>query len=97
MVYLIFKPKILLCVNIGGPWIGKGWLIPWIFRIYLLWPFGNLVAIYYIFSTRFGILCQEKSGNPEFWEDEAHEYLRLFAIGRAVIWPIARTYLYECK
>jgi hypothetical protein len=30
---------------------------------YILWPFGYLVAIWYIFP-RFGILCQEKSGNP---------------------------------
>jgi hypothetical protein len=30
---------------------------------YILWPFGNLVAIWYIFP-HFGILCQEKSGNP---------------------------------
>jgi hypothetical protein len=28
----------------------------------ILWPFGNLVAIWYIFP-RFGIVCQEKSGN----------------------------------
>jgi hypothetical protein len=28
-----------------------------------LWPFGNVVVIWYIFH-RFGILCQEKSGNP---------------------------------
>jgi hypothetical protein len=28
-------------------------------------PFGTLVAIWYIF-TRFGALCQEKSGNPGF-------------------------------
>jgi hypothetical protein len=27
------------------------------------WPFGKLVAMWYIF-TRFGMLCQEKSGNP---------------------------------
>jgi hypothetical protein len=26
-------------------------------------PFGNLVSIWYIFPY-FGILCQEKSGNP---------------------------------
>jgi hypothetical protein len=31
---------------------------------YILWPFCNVVVICYIF-TRFGILCQEKSGNPE--------------------------------
>jgi hypothetical protein len=30
---------------------------------YILWPFGNSVVIWYIFP-RFGILCQEKSGNP---------------------------------
>jgi hypothetical protein len=30
---------------------------------YSLWPFGNLVAIWYI-SSRFGILNKEKSGNP---------------------------------
>jgi hypothetical protein len=30
---------------------------------YILWPFGNVVVIWFIF-TRFGILRQEKSGNP---------------------------------
>jgi hypothetical protein len=30
---------------------------------YILWPFGNLVLIWNIYP-RFGILCQEKSGNP---------------------------------
>jgi hypothetical protein len=30
---------------------------------YILWPFGNLVVIWYIFP-RFGILHPEKSGNP---------------------------------
>jgi hypothetical protein len=30
---------------------------------YILCPFGNLVVIWYIFP-RFGILGQEKSGNP---------------------------------
>jgi hypothetical protein len=30
---------------------------------YILWLFGNVVVIWYIFP-RFGILCQEKSGNP---------------------------------
>jgi hypothetical protein len=28
------------------------------------WTFGSLVTIWYIFP-HFGILCQEKSGNPE--------------------------------
>jgi hypothetical protein len=31
---------------------------------YILWPFGNAVVILYIFPRFFGILCQEKSGNP---------------------------------
>jgi hypothetical protein len=31
---------------------------------YILWSIGNLVAIGYIFP-HFGILCQEKSGNPD--------------------------------
>jgi hypothetical protein len=30
---------------------------------YILWPIGNIVVIWYIFY-RFGILCQDKSGNP---------------------------------
>jgi hypothetical protein len=30
---------------------------------YILWLFGNVVVIWYIFPS-FGILCQEKSGNP---------------------------------
>jgi hypothetical protein len=32
---------------------------------YILWPFGNLEAIWDILH-RFGILCQEKSGNPGY-------------------------------
>jgi hypothetical protein len=35
---------------------------------YILWPFGNLVAIWYILP-RFGILCHEKSGNPQWKHD----------------------------
>jgi hypothetical protein len=31
--------------------------------LYILWPFCNVAVIWYIFP-RFGILCQEKSGNP---------------------------------
>jgi hypothetical protein len=30
---------------------------------YILWPFGNVVVIWYNFP-RFGTFCQEKSGNP---------------------------------
>jgi hypothetical protein len=30
---------------------------------YILWSFGNFVVILYVF----GILCQEKSGNPDLY------------------------------
>jgi hypothetical protein len=32
---------------------------------YILWPFGNVVVIWYIFPL-FGILCQEKIWQPWF-------------------------------
>jgi hypothetical protein len=35
-----------------------------------LWYFGNFVVIWYIFH-RFGILCQEKSGNPGREEEKS--------------------------
>jgi hypothetical protein len=37
-------------------------VIWYIFGQLVLWSFGILVAIWYLFSP-FGILCQEKSGN----------------------------------
>jgi hypothetical protein len=39
---------------------------------YILWPFGNVVVIWYIFP-RFGILRQEKSGNPALYPWMLHE------------------------
>jgi hypothetical protein len=33
---------------------------------YILWPFGNVVAVWYI-SPHFGILNKEKSGNTGAW------------------------------
>jgi hypothetical protein len=38
------------------------WNILRSFGVHILWPFGNVMVIWYIFP-RFGILCQEKSGN----------------------------------
>jgi hypothetical protein len=35
---------------------------------YILWPFENLVVIWYIFP-RFGTVCQQKSGNPVLSRD----------------------------
>jgi hypothetical protein len=37
--------------------------ILWPFGTYILWSFGNIVRIWYIFHC-FGKLCEEKSGNP---------------------------------
>jgi hypothetical protein len=66
--WFIFRPKIPIRVNFGGPWNGKGWYILWPFGIYHghlvhFWLFVNLMAICHLFP-RFGTLCQEKSGNP---------------------------------
>jgi hypothetical protein len=64
----IFKPKFPIWVNFGGPWNRKCWYILLSFEyfeviLYIIRAFGNVVVIWYIFP-RFGILCQEKSGNP---------------------------------
>jgi hypothetical protein len=63
--WFVFKPKIL-----SKFW----WALEWKMLVYfmviwhILWPFCNVVVIWYIFP-RFGILCQEKSGNPGFVQD----------------------------
>jgi hypothetical protein len=51
--------------NLGKFWRALEWKMLVYFMViwYILWPFGNIVVIWYIFH-RFGILCQEKSGNP---------------------------------
>jgi hypothetical protein len=80
MVCNIFKPKIQIWVEFGWSCKGRRWYILWPLGLfwYILWPFGifyghlvyifygHLVyfwSIWYIFS-RFGMLYQEKSGNP---------------------------------
>jgi hypothetical protein len=45
---------------------------------YILWLFGNVVIIWYIFYG-FGVLCQEKSGNPG-----GHTFLIAFKKGLSV-------------
>jgi hypothetical protein len=44
--------------------IFNGHLVYFTANWYILWPFGYVVVIGYIF-TRFGILWLEKSGNPD--------------------------------
>jgi hypothetical protein len=60
--WYIFKPKIPIWVNFGGPCVGRCW--------YILLTFGQFsrhlvyfMAIWYSFPL-FGTLYQEKSGNP---------------------------------
>jgi hypothetical protein len=60
--WFLFKPKIPIWVDFGGPWIEKCW--------YILQEFGifydhsvHFEFIWYIFSG-FGIMYQEKSGIP---------------------------------
>jgi hypothetical protein len=68
--WYIFKPKIQIWVNFRGPMIGK--------CFYILWPFGifyrhleYFMTIWYTkyafvtFFSRFGIMYEEKSGNPD--------------------------------
>jgi hypothetical protein len=61
----IFKPKFPIWVNSGGPKNGIFYVhLEYYAAIwYILWPFGDVLVIWYIFP-RFGILYQEKSGNP---------------------------------
>jgi hypothetical protein len=49
---------------------------------FILWPFGNVAEIWYIFP-RFGILCQEKSGNP----DPAGAPVKILSISKKVFIP----------
>jgi hypothetical protein len=64
----VFKPKIQIWVNFGGPWFKKVVLfydhLEYFTAIwYILRPFGKLVAILEYFPC-FSILNKEKSGNP---------------------------------
>jgi hypothetical protein len=64
--WYIFKPKIPIWVNFGGPYNGKCWYIVWSFwnilrlLVYVMVILVMFDIVLYIFP-RFGILCQEKS------------------------------------
>jgi hypothetical protein len=68
--WFIFKPKILIWVNFGGPYIEKYWYIGmaiWnILRTFGIFydPLGKFVFIWYIFSS-FGNMYREKYDNPD--------------------------------
>jgi hypothetical protein len=40
-------------------------------NLYILWSFANFEVIWYILP-RFGILCEEKSGNPDEHTNRFH-------------------------
>jgi hypothetical protein len=65
---LVFKPKIPVWVNLEGlaaedVGIFFGHLVHFTAFCYILWTFGRIRGNLVYFS-RFGILYQEKSGNP---------------------------------
>jgi hypothetical protein len=59
----IFKPKLPIWVNLGGSCNGKSWYILLLLNVFW-WHLVYFVVIWYIF-LRFGILYQDKSGNPD--------------------------------
>jgi hypothetical protein len=71
--WYIFRPKIAIWVNFGGSCNERYW--------HVLWPFGlfygrfvYLVDVgYLVFFPRFGMLYQEKSGNPGQHLNENHD------------------------
>jgi hypothetical protein len=72
----ILKTKISIWVHFGGSFNGKCWYILWPFGVfychlvyfvaiwYIVWQFG-ICNGHLIYFSRFGMLYQEKSGNPE--------------------------------
>jgi hypothetical protein len=52
----VFKPKIPIWVNFGGPENEKCW--------YILWSFGNVVAIGYIVSRQIWQPCFKVQHKP---------------------------------
>jgi hypothetical protein len=76
--WFVFKPKIQIWVNYGGPCKGS--------RLYFLWPYclfyGQMVYIHIlrpfgtfcarlVYFSRFGMLCREKSGNPDLHRNKS--------------------------
>jgi hypothetical protein len=80
----IFRPKIPIWVNFGGPCNGRCWYILWTFDLFYGYfvyymDIRSILRLFCIFYVRlvyfvairyafphFGILNQEKSGNPEY-------------------------------
>jgi hypothetical protein len=76
-----FKPIILFWVNFEGLWIRKCGYVFWsfgTFHCHLVYFMANwLLSDNLVYISRFGILCQEKSGNPGS-ESSNHSFENLF-------------------
>jgi hypothetical protein len=59
--WYIFKPQIPIWANFGVSCNGRCW--------HILWTFG-LFYWHMVYFSRFGMLCQEKSGNPDFGDGQ---------------------------
>jgi hypothetical protein len=60
---ILFKPKIPIWENFVGSCNGRCWHILWPFGICILWTFGIFYG-HLVYFSHFGMLYQEKSGNP---------------------------------
>jgi hypothetical protein len=66
---IFFKPKIPIWVKFGMSSKGRYWYNLWVFWVYFtaiwynLWKFDKVYG-HLVYFPRFGVLYQEKSGNP---------------------------------
>jgi hypothetical protein len=68
----IFKPKIPIKVNFGGPCNGRCYV-----KFMAIWSILRPFGIFYsflVYFPRFGMLYQEIYGNPGFQHDHAKMY-----------------------
>jgi hypothetical protein len=86
--WFVFKPKIPIWVNFGGPWNGK--------CFYILWPFGIFYWCLGYFMTigcnvsGFGTMHQEKSGNPDS-NDPLHCWKSYAVLNIKNNWSVSET------
>jgi hypothetical protein len=64
----------------------------------ILWPFGTFF-IHFVFFSGFGIMYQEKSGNPGFKHRNRRSYARrsLFQLISTLFYVVKRGFVEPCK